>query len=304
MAHHHHGHTGDHATDSHGQAFAIGVALNAGFVVAEVVGGLTANSMALLADAAHNLGDVLGLLLAWGATWLGQRPPAARRTYGWGRSSILAALVNAAVLLISVGAIGVEAVRRVIWPLPVATLVVIAIAGAGIVTNGVTALFFARGRASDLNIRAAFLHMASDAGLSFGVVAAAALIRVTHWLWLDPAASLVLVAVITWGTWGLLRESVDLAMDAVPEGVSRQEVQDYLAGLPGVTEVHDLHIWALSTTETALTAHLVCRDDADRRRLHELTAELQSRFRIGHSTVQVETETEAELCRLRPDHVI
>lgn len=278
--------------------------LNAGFVLAEVAGGLAANSVALLADAVHNLGDVLGLLLAWGATWLGRRPPAARRTYGWGRSSILAALVNAAVLLISVGAIGVEAVRRLASPQPVATLPVIAIAGAGIVINGVTALLFARGRASDLSIRATFLHMASDAGLSFGVVVAAVLIRITDWLWLDPAASLVLVVAITWGTWGLLRESVDLAMDAVPEGVSREEVQNYLAGLPGVSEVHDLHIWALSTTETALTAHLVCRDDVDRRRLHELSAELQACFGIGHATIQAETETEAELCQLRPDSVI
>jgi cobalt-zinc-cadmium efflux system protein len=301
---HHHDHGEEHAADRRGPAFAIGVALNAGFVVAEVIGGLAANSMALLADAAHNLGDVLGLLLAWGAMWLARRPPAARRTYGWGRSSILAALVNATVLLISVGAIGVEAVRRLVQPQPIDTLLVIAIAGAGIMVNGTTALLFARGRSRDLNIRAAFLHMASDAGLSFGVVVAAALIRVTHWLWLDPAASIVLVVAITWGTWGLLRESVDLTMDAVPEGISRQEVQDYLAGLPGVVEVHDLHIWALSTTETALTTHLVCRDDVDRRRLHELSAELQAHFGIGHATIQVETETEAELCRLRPDHVV
>ncbi len=305
MAHHDHPHDHDaHAPVPAGRAFAVGVALNAGFVLAEVAGGLAANSVALLADAVHNLGDVLGLLLAWAAAWLGRRPPAARRTYGWGRSSILAALVNAAVLLISVGAIGVEAVRRLASPQPVATLPVIVIAGAGIVINGVTALLFAHGRAHDLNIRATFMHMTSDAGLSFGVVVAAVLIRITHWLWLDPAASLALVVVITWGTWGLLRESVDLAMDAVPEGVSREAVQDYLAGLPGVVEVHDLHIWALSTTETALTAHLVCRDDVDRRRLHELSAELRARFGIGHSTVQTETGTEAELCRLRPDNVI
>jgi cobalt-zinc-cadmium efflux system protein len=302
MEHHH-----DHAAPdagSAGRAFAIGVALNTGFVVAEVVGGLAANSMALLADAVHNLGDVLGLLLAWGAAWLGRRPPAARRTYGWGRSSILAALANAAVLLISVGAIGVEAIRRLASPQPVSTLPVIAIAAAGIVINGVTALLFARGRGSDLNLRAAFVHMASDAGLSFGVVVAAVLIRITGWVWFDPATSLVLVVVITWGTWGLLRESVDLAMDAVPEGVSRQKVEEFLTGLPGVAEVHDLHIWALSTTETALTAHLVCHDDVDRRRLHELSAELQAHFGIGHATVQIETATEAESCRLRPDHVI
>lgn len=304
MQHHHHHHAAGHSRQEHGRAFAIGVALNTGFVVAEVAGGLAANSMALLADAAHNLGDVLGLLLAWGATWLGRRPPAARRTYGWGRSSILAALINAAVLLISVGAIGVEAVRRLLSPEPVAILLVIAIAGAGIVINGATALLFARGRSSDLNVRAAFLHMASDAGLSLGVVVAAMLIRVTHWLWLDPAMSLVLVVAITRGTWGVLRESIDLALDAIPEGVSREDVQDYLAGLPGVVEVHDLHIWALSTTETALTAHLVCPDEVDRRRLHELSTELQAHFGIGHATIQIETETEAALCRLRPDHVV
>ncbi len=298
--HHHHPESGG----NHDWAFAIGAALNTAFVAAEVLGGLAGHSVALLADAVHNLGDVLGLLLAWAASWLGQRPPTRRRTYGWGRSSILAALINAAVLLISVGAIGVEAIRRLVSPEPIATLVVIAIAAAGILVNGATALLFARGRTGDLNLRATFVHMASDAGLSAGVVAAAVLIRFTGWLWPDPVVSLLLVAAITIGTWRLLRESIDLAMDAVPEGVSRQEVQDYLAGLPGVVEIHDLHIWGLSTTETALTAHLVCQGTVDDRRLHELSVQLRERFGIGHTTVQVETETDAELCRLRPDHVI
>jgi cobalt-zinc-cadmium efflux system protein len=302
MPHDHHHHPSP--SGGAGWAFAIGAALNTVFVVAEVLGGLAGHSVALLADAVHNLGDVLGLLLAWAANWLGRRPPTGRRTYGWGRSSILAALVNAAVLLISVGAIGVEAIRRLVSPEPVATLVVIAIATAGILVNGATALLFAHGRAGDLNIRAAFAHMASDAGLSAGVVAAAILIRFTGWLWPDPVVSLLLVAVVTAGTWRLLRESVDLAMDAVPEGVSRQEVQDYLAGLPGVVEIHDLHIWALSTTETALTAHLVCSGPVDDRRLHEVSVQLRQLFGIGHTTVQVENETDAELCRLRPDHVI
>lgn len=302
MPHDHSHH--DHGEAGHGRAFAVGVALNAGFVIVEVIGGLAANSVALLADAAHNLGDVAGLLLAWGAAWLGQRPPSRRRTYGWGRSSIYAALANAALLLISVGAIGVEAIRRLVHPEPVETLPVALIAGAGILVNGATAWLFARGRAHDLNLRAAFTHMAADAGLSGGVVVAAVVIGLTGWLRLDPAVSLGLAAVITWTTWDLLRESIDLAMDAVPEGVSREAVQGYLAGLPGVVEVHDLHIWGLSTTETALTAHLVCDNDADPQHLPDLSAELQARFGIGHATVQIETDREAAACRLRPHDVV
>jgi len=302
---HGHAHGHHHAPARYDRAFAIGVALNGGFVIAEVAFGLAANSMALLSDAAHNFGDVLALLLAWGAAWLGRRPPSARRTYGWGRSSVLVALVNAAVLLIGVGAIGVEAIHRLLTPEPVATVTVMAVAAAGILVNGGSALLFMRDRASDLNVRAQFMHLAADAVVSAGVVIAALAMRATGWLWLDPLTSLAIALVIAVATWGLLRDSIDLAMDAVQGGVARADVHDFLAGLPGVVEVHDLHIWALSTTDVALTAHLVCGDAAsDERRLHELHAELQRRFGIGHATLQIETDTDAALCRLRPHDVV
>jgi cobalt-zinc-cadmium efflux system protein len=304
MAHHHHNHAHHHAHQGHDRAFAVGTALNLGFVVAEIGFGLAANSMALLADAAHNFGDVLGLLLGWGAAWLARRPPTRRRTYGWGRSSILAALLNATILLISVGAIGVEAVRRLLAPAPVIETTVILVAAAGIVVNGATALLFLRGRGADINIRAQFQHMAADAGVSAAVVVAGALILLTGWLWLDPLAGLGIGIVIVVTTWGLLRESIDLAMDAVPGGVAHDDVQDYLASVPGVLEVHDLHIWGLSTTQTALTAHLVCADASDENRLHDVTAELRDRFGIGHATLQIETDADAELCRLRPHDVV
>jgi len=304
-AHHHHHHSHDHApAGRYDRAFAVGTALNLGFVFAGVGFGLAANSMALLADAAHNLSDVLGLLLGWGAVWLARRPPTRHRTYGWGRGSILAVLLNAAILLIAVGGIGVEAVHRLIAPQQVSELTVMLVAAAGIIINGATALMFMRGRGDDLNIRAQFIHMAGDAGISAGVVVAGLLIRLTGWLWLDPLSSLGIAAVILVSTLTLLRESLDLAMDAVPLGVSQHEVETYLAALPGVQEVHDLHIWGLSTTETALTAHLVCADDGSRRQLHDLSVELHDRFGIGHSTLQIETKADAELCRLRPQHVV
>jgi len=298
-AHHHHGppHHDHHP-------FAIGVALNLGFVVAELAFGLAANSMALVADAVHNSGDVLGLLLGWGATLLTRLPPTRRRTYGWGRGSVLAALLNAMILLVGVGAIGIESLRRLITPEPVSELIVILVAAAGIVINGATALLFMRRRGTDLNIRAQFVHMASDAGVSAGIVVSGLLVLLTGRLWLDPLASLLVGAVILAGTWGLLRESVDLAMDAVPAGVAHDDVQDYLASIPGVVEVHDLHIWGLSTTATALTAHLVCGKDASERRLHDLAQELRDRFGIGHATLQIESGADAELCRLRPHDVV
>jgi cobalt-zinc-cadmium efflux system protein len=304
MAHHQHDHGHHHSPHGHDRAFAIGTALNLGFVMAEIAFGLLANSMALLADAAHNFGDVLGLLLGWGAAWLARRPPTRRRTYGWGRSSILAALLNATILLIGVGAIGVEAVHRLLAPEPVREGTVILVAAAGILINGATALLFLRGRGHDINVRAQFVHMAADAGVSAGVVLAGLLILLTGWGWLDPAASLAIGVVIVATTWGLLRESIDLAMDAVPGGVAQEAVQDYLASVPGVLEVHDLHIWGLSTTQTALTAHLVCVDPSAERSLHDVTTELRDRFGIGHATLQIETDTDAELCRLRPHDVV
>jgi cobalt-zinc-cadmium efflux system protein len=301
---HHHDHTHQHAHHGHDRAFAIGTALNLGFVVAEIVFGVLANSMALLADAAHNFGDVLGLLLGWGAAWLARRPPTRRRTYGWGRSSILAALLNATILLIGVGAIGVEAVRRLQSSMPVMESTVILVAAAGIVVNGATALLFLRGRDHDINLRAQFVHMAADAAVSAGVVLAGLLILLTGWVWLDPLTSLAIGVIIVVTTWGLLRESIDLAMDAVPGDVAHDAVQEFLTSVPGVLEVHDLHIWGLSTTQTALTAHLVCADPSAERTLHDVTTELRDRFGIGHATLQIETDADAELCRLRPHDVV
>lgn len=286
------------------RAFAVGAAVNLAFVVGEVGFGVAANSMALIADAAHNFGDVLGLLLAWGAAYLGRRPPTSRRTYGWGRGTILAALANASVLLIGVGAIGIEALHRLSNPQPVQTGVVMIVAAVGILVNGGSALLFLRDREHDLNVRAQFAHLAGDAAISAGVVLAALAIRLTGFVWLDPAASLMVAALITLGTWGLLRESLGLALDAVPETVKQDEVAAFLASVPGVTEVHDLHIWGLSTTETALTVHLVYAGEAEDRRPHELSAKLRHRFGIGHATVQIESDADAALCRLRPNDVV
>jgi cobalt-zinc-cadmium efflux system protein len=303
---HDHGHVHHHGVPAAGagRAFAISAAVNLAFVIIEAGYGVLANSVALIADAAHNLGDVLALLLAWGAAWLTKRPPTARRTYGWGRSSILAALVNAAVLLIGVGAIGYEAIRRLLEPEPVAAGIVMIVAAAGIVVNGGSALLFMRDRKSDLNVRAQFIHLAGDALVSFAVVAAALAIRLTGWSWLDPAASLVVIVVITAAAWGVLRESLDLSMDAVPARLNHAEVDAWLGALPGVFEVHDLHIWGLSTTETALTAHLVCSEPLTERNMHELAGALRDRFGIGHTTIQIETEAEADLCRQRPAEIV
>jgi cobalt-zinc-cadmium efflux system protein len=303
--HAHHGHDHHaHAPKNFGTAFALGTVLNVALVAAQVVVGLSAHSMALLADAVHNAGDVLGLGLAWAALLLGQRAPSARRTYGWGRGSILAALLNAAVLLVGVGAIAVEAFRRFAEPASVQTGPVIWVALAGIVLNGLTAWLFLRGQ-EDLNVRAAFLHMAGDAAVSLGVVLAALAIRVTGLAWLDPLTSLAIVAVIAAGTWGVLRQAANLAMDGVPQSIATPEVEAYLRSLPGVVEVHDLHIWGLSTTETALTAHLVRADPPPGEGfLLDAYRDLSARFRIGHATLQVESEQFAAACRLRPADVV
>jgi cobalt-zinc-cadmium efflux system protein len=303
--HAHHGHAHhDHGPTEYDRAFAIGAGVNLAFALAEIGFGFAANSVALIADAIHNLGDVLSLLLGWSAIWLHRRPPTTRRTYGWGRFSILAALANAAILLVSVGAIGIESFHRIHVPGPVASTTVIVVAAIGIMVNGGSALLFLRGRQGDLNIRAQYLHLAADAAVSFGVVVAALGMRLTGWDWLDPLTSLVIAAVIIHGTWAALREAADLAMDAVPAGVSQTAVRDWLTALPGVTEVHDLHIWALSTTETALTAHLVYGGDPEDRRPHDLAVELRRRFGIGHATVQIESDADAALCRLRPNDVV
>ncbi|KAA0583265.1 cation transporter [Azospirillum sp. B21] len=309
--HSHGGHT--HGTHTHGshhhaparydRSFALGALLNIGFVVVEAVYGLLANSTALLADAGHNLSDVMGLLLAWGAVWLGRRLPKGRYTYGFGNASILASLLNAMILLIAVGAILLEAATRLVEPQPVAETTVMVVAMIGIVINGWTAWLFMGGQKQDINLRGAYLHMVADAAVSAGVVAAALAIRFTGWFWLDPVTSIVIALVIIAGTWGLLRDSVRLAMNAVPDGIDPAGVERYLAGLPGVAAVHDLHIWPISTTETALTAHLVRpgmnQDDA---LLLEISSVLKDRFGIGHATIQVEHD--GSCCRLAPPDVV
>ncbi|HEX7886214.1 MAG TPA: cation diffusion facilitator family transporter [Phenylobacterium sp.] len=311
-AHHDHGH-GDHghggghhhhAPANLGRAFAIGVFLNTAFVAVEVGVGLWTSSLALLADAGHNLSDVLALLLAWGATVLARRAPAGRRTYGLRKGTILASLANAILLMIAVGAIVSEAVRRLGSPAPIDSSVVMLIAGLGVLINGATAMLFMRASHDDLNVRGAFLHMAGDAGVSLAVVAGAFVMARTGILWIDPMLSLIIAGVIVLGTWGLLRDSADLALDAAPRGIDVEAVRSYLAGLPGVEGVHDLHIWALSTTETAMTAHILRPGNADADSfLHQACEGLERGFRIGHATLQVETDS-AHACRLAPAEVV
>ena len=297
--HHHHPPAGDHT-----RAFAVGIALNTAFVAAEVVAGLWAGSLALLADAGHNLSDVLGLLLAWGATVLAKRAPSARRTYGLRKGTILASLANAGFLLIAVGGIVWEAVHRFANPEAIQPGLVMAVAAVGVVINTATALMFSRGH-DDLNVKGAFLHMAADAAVSAGVIVAGLVVWRIGWQWVDPAVGLVIAAVIVIGTWGLLRDSLDLALDAAPRSIDPQAVQTWLAGRPGVTEVHDLHIWAMSTTETALTAHVIRPENLSADAfLHEACAGLSERFGIHHATLQVETVGGVHACRLAPADVV
>lgn len=286
-----------------GTAFAIGVTLNLLLVALQIVFGVFAHSLALIADAGHNLGDVLGLVLAWVASALSRRAPTERRTYGLRSSSILAALFNAILLLVAVGAIAWEAIRRFGMRVEVAAPTVIWIASIGIVINGVTALLFLSGRKHDLNIRAAFMHMAADAAISLGVVLAGFAILVTNQHWIDPAASLAISLIIIWGTWGLLRDSMNLALQAVPRGIEVRAVRKYLASLPHVTAVHDLHIWPMSTTETALTAHLVRDiDDCDCSVLRQAARDLHEQFQIHHTTLQFETLDHE--CNLAPEESV
>jgi cobalt-zinc-cadmium efflux system protein len=298
--HDHSGHGHSHVPASFGRAFAIGIALNIVYVVIQVLFGIAAHSLALVADAGHNFGDVLGLVLAWWASHLTNQPATDRRTYGLRRSSILAALTNAIFLLLAVGGISWEAIRRFGDQTAVAGSTVIWVAAIGIFINLGTAILFQSGSHSDLNIRGAFMHLAADAAISFGVVVAGVIILFTGWRWLDPAVSLLINATIVYGTWGLLRDSFNMAMDAVPPGVDVSAVREYLKSIPGITNAHHLHIWALSTTETALTVHLVKPDPADDDGLlGRIHRELEERFHIGHATIQFERENQ-EQCSSTP----
>jgi cobalt-zinc-cadmium efflux system protein len=300
-----HQHTHEHAANASGQAFQWAIGLNASFIVLEVVFGLRAHSLALLSDAGHNLIDVLGIGLSWGAAVLSQRQPSVRRTYGLRRSSILAALANAVALLVAVGAIVLAAIQRLMHPQAVHGTIVMGVAGAGIAVNGVSAWLFASGRRGDLNIRSAFAHLAADAVVSAGVVLVGGAILLTGWPWLDPIVSLAVSVAIVVGTWGLLRDSLNLAMDAVPSGIDPHEVKGYLEGVSGVVEVHDLHIWAMSTTETALTVHLVTRQPVlDDPLTREICHVLHDRFAIEHATIQWEREDADGECRQAPSEVV
>jgi len=293
-------HSHSHQVDF-GRAFAIGILLNTGFIATEVAFGLLSSSLTLLADAGHNLSDVMGLLIAWGATSLERRGPTKRFTYGLRRTSVLAALANAILLLVSIGAIALEAIRRLREPAPVAGLTVIWVAAAGVVVNGITAWMFIDGRKRDLNIRAAFLHMAADAAVSAGVVVAGFVILRTGWSLVDPISSLVIVVIILIGTWGLLRDSISLVLDAVPRGIDPGEVKTFLEQLPGVAQIHHLHVWGLSTTETACTAHVVKEQpELDDRLLKTIAHELHERFGIEHTTIQFERR-DAHDCPTEPE---
>lgn len=300
--HHHHDHEHDHhhhhAPGNFNRAFALGIVLNLGFVAIEAGAGWQINSLALLADAAHNLSDVAGLLLAWMAALATRLQPDTRHTYGWRRASILAAFANAVLLLVAMGSLGLEAVQRLAHPEPTQGWTIIVVAAIGIVVNSATALLFLRGREHDLNVHGAFLHMAADALVSLGVVAGGALYLWQGWVWLDPAISLAIAVVIVVGTWGLLRQSVHLLFDGVPEHVDLPALHAWLAARPGVARVDDLHVWALSTTQIALTAHLVMPqghpgDDF----LREAGEVLHERFGIAHPTLQITRETLMPACR-------
>lgn len=304
---HHHGHDHAHShADLTGRAFAISVGLNAAFVAVELAAGCLAGSVALVADAAHNLGDVLGLAFAWGAARLAKRKPCERWTYGLRRSTILASLANAILLLVGVGAVSWEAIGRLHTSTAPQTTPMIIVAAIGVLVNGGSALLFLRGQKSDANVRGAFLHLVADAAVSVGVVLAAIVLRFTGWAWVDPVASLVVSAVILVGTWSLLKDASSLALDGVPRGIETREVRTYLEALPNVTGVHDLHIWALSTTETALTGHLeMGPGPSSSTFLSDVNKELEHRFGIGHTTLQLETAapTNATACGCSPEAV-
>ncbi len=282
MAHHHHQPT------HYGKAFAIGIALNVAFVIVEVFYGLSVDSSALLADAGHNTSDVFSLILAWAATWIAQKRPSGKYTYGWRKTTIHASLLNGVLIIAAAGLITWEAVHKLQEPVAIPGNVIMIVAGIGVVINTATALLFMRGQQKDLNIKGAFLHMAADAAVSIGVVLGGLIIQRTAAYWVDPALSFLIVAVIVYSAWGLLRDSVDLALDAVPKNIDIEEVKVFLESIDRVAEVHDLHVWALSTTETALTAHLVVPDGHDDPFIFEVRRQLHGRFDIDHCTLQIE----------------
>jgi cobalt-zinc-cadmium efflux system protein len=297
-SHSHHGHNHHHPIN-YGRAFAIGIFLNISFIVVEVIFGLMANSLALLADAGHNFSDVIGLVVAWGASWLSQWHPTDKYTYGFRRSSILAALINALLLLVAIGGIVWEAIGRLMHPVVAHAPTIIGVAAVGVAINTATALLFVAGRKSDLNTSGAYLHMAADAAISAGVVVAGVLIALTGIQLIDPVISIAVAAIIFAGTWGLLRQSVNLAIDAVPEQIDADKVALFLSGLPTVQNVHHLHIWGLSTTDVALTAHMVLsRPDNNDALLAQIREELHHRFDINHATIQFES-TESGICLTR-----
>lgn len=300
-ADHHHSHDHAHAPTDFNRAFVIGILLNTVFVCIEAFYGWRINSLALLADAGHNLSDVAGLILAWGGAVAGKRRPDARHTYGWQRASILAAFINAVLLLVAMGSLGWEAAQRLQAPEPTEGWTMMAVAGVGIVVNTATALLFMRGSHGDLNIRGAFLHMAADALVSLGVVVGGALYLWQGWSWLDPAMSLAIAVVIVAGTWSLFKQSMHLLFDGVPDGIDMVAVRQLLVGLPGVRDVHDLHVWAMGTSSTALTAHLVLQDGAVDHSavLREAEEELGEHFGIHHATLQLELPAFAQQCGLR-----
>lgn len=283
----------------HNKAFAIGITLNVIYIVIEFVYGLISNSMALIADAGHNLSDVFGLLLAWGAAYLASKSPTNKRTYGFRKSTILASLANAIILMIAVGAIAVESVKRFYQPEVIDSSTIIIVALIGVIINAVTALLFFADRKKDLNIKGAFLHMAADAAVSLGVVVGAVIISYTNWFWIDPVVSFVIIIVITVSTWGLLKESLNLSLDAVPKQIDIEKVKDYLIGLNGVSNVHDLHIWAMSTTEIALTVHIVKPEsEYEDKFIEEVHEELFEIFGIDHSTIQIEKSDNCNDCSI------
>lgn len=304
--HHGHDHSHDHGAPGHAhappdrmtRAFAVGIALNVAFVILGVIAGLAAHSTALLADAAHNMGDVLGLGLAWGAMVLARRARTVRRTYGLRRTTILATLGNGGLVLFAIGGVAVEAIQRLGHPHAVDGRLVVIVAAVGVALNALAAMMFARGRERDVNVRGAFLHLVADAVVSAGVVVSGLIVWRTGWAWVDPACSLLVSVVILRGTWRLLREAIDLIIDAVPAHIDPVAVEAYLTALPHVTDVHDLHIWSMSTTEVALTAHLVVPWDAcSPRLLADAAAELERRFQIGHVTIQLEPCGVGEECK-------